>query len=1071
MSVNEEQYVECMRRKSTILALIPFRTNSLFGGGLLASELCSDHAFTKLSGTLDAMDFELQAPSKRWSGAFRLHGSGIFQLYDLVVDNQDQGFSPKRLSLGVQATVATLSDEGGGRLPRPAAELLGGYICAHKFFDTLVWLSGQKDRQVLQHRKRSSWRELAVKSKIWDHIANLPALLNSFRQQAKSLEKLQRSSKTLLSANGSASEVNAESLEAVALRIIDDSITSVTSSKASKVLTNFAVMALNLAFMRMGYLEVPDNVLELEKSLAPVVISKESVSLEDLIIISKELGNQYPAVLDKIERDVWHEIFRQACGLQTSVESFLRLSETWKERDWEQELLDAADYYKKPDAPPLLDHPLKLFEGDVVGEVPDAWPISDLTRKFMWRQTRKQSPANALDAVATLDDSCHDNVVAPSAPSAPIAIQTIAPADSVSTAVEQLADMSCGNNTPNASSSPTILSNDQTSSVTPLSSPLNSTNLHQPLPPIITALTNLTSPSMDADSPLTHIGSRSISPNPLSLPLSPIASLSARSTPSPPSPKIPEHGVSSESHKAEERHRYPKRARNRHTVNVPEAPHRDDSGKMRPPKAKRQKVFHSPGIVDIRGVVERLSHEEGRQELDEKIRVKQEELETEPDVAIPSLRIDQPAAKYTDSLPSPFIARLYDCDGKGYHWPTFFHSKSDFKAFEQFYEQLEADYVSDGDGADSQKRPRFLAQPESSIFFIVSRKEFNRMPTQVVQKLLRDRCIVITEEERPEIRFDIAGIEEILGSIHKPTEIQDQSIAPRAGNFQHRITIGTPEDLYKASIADHPMKKSLNALYFPNPNAGIEMTAFSSEARAFMQTAGEPFCTSLVMPVADLRFSLGATEGAHHYWHIDSDGLGTIIMVACGLKLWAVARELNPNDFASIAFWANPKLDVTKTRNIHATEAIVLNCKHTLYEFLDTRSGERADPYLDIFAPLVAWIIIASQHYYRLVYSRPESTTTRHGQQFGFVPLQDVFEKQIEWSQSNPCVAAAILELKSKEITPESLWPDWTFEATSRNNITIVHEVPNPQVLSLNGVRNGDRLYFSIFEPDSQTAK
>jgi hypothetical protein len=50
------------------------------------------------------------------------------------------------------------------------------------------------------------------------------------------------------------------------------------------------------------------------------------------------------------------------------------------------------------------------------------------------------------------------------------------------------------------------------------------------------------------------------------------------------------------------------------------------------------------------------------------------------------------------------------------------------------------------------------------------------MSTQEVQKLLLDHCIVITEEDRPEIQFDVAGIESILGSIHKPTEIQGMQI-------------------------------------------------------------------------------------------------------------------------------------------------------------------------------------------------------------------------------------------------------------------------------------------------------
>ena len=125
------------------------------------------------------MDSDLATPLKRWSAGYRLHGSGTFQLYDLVVDNPTQGFIPKRPSHRAQATVAILTQESGGRLPRPAAELLGGYICAHKFFDTLVWLSGRNDDQVLRHRKRSSWHNLSVNSKVCNISPRIHSLSSS----------------------------------------------------------------------------------------------------------------------------------------------------------------------------------------------------------------------------------------------------------------------------------------------------------------------------------------------------------------------------------------------------------------------------------------------------------------------------------------------------------------------------------------------------------------------------------------------------------------------------------------------------------------------------------------------------------------------------------------------------------------------------------------------------------------------------------------------------------------------------------------------------------------------------
>jgi hypothetical protein len=124
------------------------------------------------------MDSDLANPLKRWSAGYRLHGNGTFRLYDLVVDNPTQGVLPQHqpTSHGAQATVATLTQGPGGRLPRPAAELLGGYVCAHKFFDTLVWLSGRNNDQVLRHTKRSSWHNLAGNSKVCNVMPRIHSL-------------------------------------------------------------------------------------------------------------------------------------------------------------------------------------------------------------------------------------------------------------------------------------------------------------------------------------------------------------------------------------------------------------------------------------------------------------------------------------------------------------------------------------------------------------------------------------------------------------------------------------------------------------------------------------------------------------------------------------------------------------------------------------------------------------------------------------------------------------------------------------------------------------------------------
>jgi len=40
-----------------------------------------------------------------------------------------------------------------------------------------------------------------------------------------------------------------------------------------------------------------------------------------------------------------------------------------------------------------------------------------------------------------------------------------------------------------------------------------------------------------------------------------------------------------------------------------------------------------------------------------------------------------------------------------------------------------------------------------------------------------------------------------------------------------------------------------------------------------------------------MRWGLAATSGAHHVWHLDSEGYGTRVQPICGIKFWFVAAE------------------------------------------------------------------------------------------------------------------------------------------------------------------------------------
>ncbi|RXW11270.1 hypothetical protein EST38_g14585, partial [Candolleomyces aberdarensis] len=185
-------------------------------------------------------------------------------------------------------------------------------------------------------------------------------------------------------------------------------------------------------------------------------------------------------------------------------------------------------------------------------------------------------------------------------------------------------------------------------------------------------------PTSDVDSPLSSVSSpaisftrqRSLSPPIVSMNLNALSPVGSPAV-NPPSPLPPplvsgdqssQNSTPPESTEEEEgTSRYPKR--NRKSATVAEEPPQLKPEKLKQPPAKRRKVFHIPsGVVDIARVVERLSDEDGRRELDEKIRVKQEEVEVGVMGTIPTLRVDQSAPKYTDSLDSPFIANFFDGD-------------------------------------------------------------------------------------------------------------------------------------------------------------------------------------------------------------------------------------------------------------------------------------------------------------------------------------------------------------------------------------------------------------------------
>ncbi len=120
----------------------------------------------------------------------------------------------------------------------------------------------------------------------------------------------------------------------------------------------------------------------------------------------------------------------------------------------------------------------------------------------------------------------------------------------------------------------------------------------------------------------------------------------------------------------------------------------------------------------------------------------------------------------------------------------------------------------------------------------------------------------------------------------------------------------------------------MNGLSFTDPWAGIQRSSFSSDSYALMTGFNQEGWPKKHAPIEHLRWSLAATQGAFHHWHIDSDGYGTFVKVITGSKWWIVARPkdgLDVDIFNTTSIWLDKEFDLDKTgEKLFDVEAILL---------------------------------------------------------------------------------------------------------------------------------------------------
>jgi len=104
-----------------------------------------------------------------------------------------------------------------------------------------------------------------------------------------------------------------------------------------------------------------------------------------------------------------------------------------------------------------------------------------------------------------------------------------------------------------------------------------------------------------------------------------------------------------------------------------------------------------------------------------------------------------------------------------------------------------------------------------------------------------------------------------------------------AGTSQ--LITATTDQLLKVAATD--TGKILNALEFPMPLASVSPTPnFSTDLLAWAVTG-----TESPPPIGHIRWGLAATGGARTWFHLDSNGFNTLLMILCGLKVWICIRD------------------------------------------------------------------------------------------------------------------------------------------------------------------------------------
>jgi hypothetical protein len=210
--------------------------------------------------------------------------------------------------------------------------------------------------------------------------------------------------------------------------------------------------------------------------------------------------------------------------------------------------------------------------------------------------------------------------------------------------------------------------------------------------------------------------------------------------------------------------------------------------------------------------------------------------------------------------------------------------------------------------------PLFKANPVRSTIKLISAQDFEKATTEEIQDMFRERHLLVTDlaSQAAKCHFDLSGLSHLARTNQKISingaplyfllneqnhyTYLDQSI-PVTEDHMLRLRNGTLQDIL--DNVNSPNGKALNALDLPMEDGIAAPQSLSSDMWAWARTVGLKLCKKRDrFPTTAMRWGLVSTADTYSVWHIDCDGLATMIEVQTGCKLWVLARPRRDEDLS-----------------------------------------------------------------------------------------------------------------------------------------------------------------------------